>query len=744
FDALNASLDPTSNQIKTWTEAAQQMGEQVKANVTDWKDTASRLGLATDKELTAAARKGITAMLGIGEAAEPLRGTEAVTKQAQIQFEAFKPALLALGYTAAEVADMAAKYTAKLVKTRDDAVALTQRQGSAAIEALVNPGAKTPVLDRLEGLGLDRKNSVIVGVAAAIDSVEQAASRGTLTIEDERRALATLNAQFAAGYLTADQYTTSVGYLTQAWTDSAAAAERAAQRVAYTADLNSRMHAAVGNARGSGLLALDQQQAVELAQARANGYDTAQLAQVQAAERGQKAFELAQADVLAAYDQQISAQQDLITSLQEGAVAAAAVARQFRQAYNALALDENSPLSAYERLMEARRQFEEAASTATSGTATDTEKTAAQTLLQQLGPTLVQLAQAYFANSNRDDYDRVRSVFDRLGTTSTDSADTADRQLQAANETLKELQRSRSDAARFGERQFGAISGLKDVMDQSYAIWQAALAPLQRLTGTTPGTSQPTTVNSSRYAAPAAVQADWDSLSAGQQTAVVRGIGWQGKVDEALNVWLATTSGKSGAFESAVSTTAEKRRRLLAFSNSDIEAAFGHFADIQAARSADPGFNLAQWFRDFGMDEVLSGSRRIPGFARGTMETPPGAVWVGERGPELLWQGGGAAVASSADSVRIAAMYQSAANDRLPVNYAAFGPRQSAAQQMDITPLLYRIEALTKEVQHLRAERSRDAIGQAAIAEQNLAVNARGHQQTAAALNRQKLMQRAA
>ncbi|WP_376957742.1 phage tail length tape measure family protein [Azospirillum sp. A26] len=527
----------------------------------------------------------------------------------------------------------------------------------------------------------------------------------------------------------------------QALNDATAEATRT-----FNSGVSARMQAAVGNARGSGLITLDEQQRQELRTAQEAGRDTTQLQQVQLAERGLKAFELAQADVVAAYDQQITSQQDLITNLQEGAVAAAAVARQFRQAYDSLALGDTSPLGAYDKLLEARRQFEAAYSTATSSTASDTEKTAAQSLLQQLGPSLVSLAQAYFANSNREDYDRVRTVFDQLGTAPTGSAgDTADQQLQAAQASLKELQRQRADAARIGERQYGAISDLKGVMDQSYAVWQAALSPLQRLTGTTPGTSQPTTVNTSRYAASAAVQAQWDGLSASDQLGVARQIGWQGDIDESFNIWLATASGKEGSFESEVST-ADKRRRLLAFTAADIEANFGQFPDIQAARAANPGFDLAEWFIRAGINEVLAGTRHIPGFATGTMATPPGAVWVGEKGPELLWQGGGAAVASSADSVRIASLWQSAANDRMPASYAAFTPSRQAApaQQIDLTPFLDRIDALTREVQMLRAERSRDARGHAALTEQDIAINAAGHARTEAALKREQNVRRAA
>ena len=129
------------------------------------------------------------------------------------------------------------------------------------------------------------------------------------------------------------------------------------------------------------------------------------------------------------------------------------------------------------------------------------------------------------------------------------------------------------------------------------------------------------------------------------------------------------------------SSVEAKRARLQAFTNDQIEATFGGFSDIIAARAADPTFNLALWFKTYGLNEVLAGTRKIPGFATGTLSTPPGAVWVGENGPELLWQGGAAAVASSVDSLRIAKAFE-AANDRWSGNVTPIRSTASSAPGM--------------------------------------------------------------
>jgi soluble lytic murein transglycosylase-like protein len=496
----------------------------------------------------------------------------------------------------------------------------------------------------------------------------------------------------------------------------------------FDAGVNARMHAALGNARGSGLITLDEQQRKELTEATTAGRDTTQLRLVQAAERGSQAFTLAQQDVLSWYDQEITTRQTFISNLQDGALKVAQAAKQFAAARDALAISQDAPISPQERLAETRRQWDAALATVRSTTASDTDRDTARSNLISLGQTLTSIEKENSAGTARTLYDEVMRVLGELGTIAPDtSAATAEADLKVAQDSLKELQRSRAEAAAVGQRQLGSLDNLKDVMNQSLAVWQAALSPLQRLTNPTPGTSttttQPTTVNPARYAASAAVQSAWEGLTADQQVAVTRRIGWQGAVDESLNIWLATTAGKASSFETEVSATADKKRRLLAFTAADIEAAFGGMSDIRAARAADPSFNLAQWFQTFGINEVLNGQRSIPGFAVGTMATPPGAVWVGERGPELLWQGGGAAIASSADSMRIAGLYQTAANDRYPANVTPIRPpagpevsdnREVVAVLRDIARRIERLEDAIHEAegeaQTQRARIARDEV----------------------------------
>ncbi|CAO3440132.1 phage tail length tape measure family protein [Azospirillum endophyticum] len=386
-----------------------------------------------------------------------------------------------------------------------------------------------------------------------------------------------------------------------------AAKEKAAALAAYTADLESRMYVAVGRDRDSGLLALQQQQAKELADAKAAGYAVDRLQQVQAAEYAAKAFELAQADVLGAMDQQIAAQQDYITTLTDGAAKLVQSAQQFRQAYDALAINDNSPLNAFDRLKEARRQVQAAYDTYKSSTATDDARDQAKQNLLSLVPTLVQLARGYFGATDTTDYDWGRSILAEFGDAKALGVDGTQKELETAQDTLKEMQKARADAAAIGAKQYGALSDLKSIMAQSYSIWQAALTPLQQLTGTKsgatldqmlaglstgtlPGIMQwaraqgPDTAyqviraadeklgwanNPYRYSASADVASLGDKVSTEDWLSILRSVGYSGDANPwAVNSWLAAY-GKSGDYEAAMRAWA-KQHNVAGFASGGV------------------------------------------------------------------------------------------------------------------------------------------------------------------------------
>lgn len=192
-------------------------------------------------------------------------------------------------------------------------------------------------------------------------------------------------------------------------------------------------------------------------------------------------------------------------------------------------------------------------------------------------------------------------------------------------------------------------------LDEAFNLWLATST--QR--ATTFGADVTAIAGGARYGAPDDVGRAWEALTQAQQLAAVRAAGYDGGLDGGLNAWVKL--GHQAAFEAAVRAQA-------------------HGAGI-------------------------------PGFATGTLSTPPGAVWVGERGPELLWQGGGAAVASSADSLRIASAFDAAVNGLpAPAPMVSFRRPSLDAGGAGVAELLEAVEGLRDEVRSI----GRDALTQRA------------------------------
>lgn len=628
------SVDAMNNAIGL-EDTARKQGKTAAADLTtaikDFRQTASDAGLDATKAANATRNWVDTLVSG----ADPKTYTvyEAQAAQYRAQWSNMGDVLQAVGYSAADAAKKMDEglnnSLKKLAKTLN--TSLDQQINSALGRDFLNQIDKS-----LEDEKTNARDLAAVGEPITKAQTLRAAQLNSIMTQLNATQLDVITSTYGA--------TSDIGKLAQTIKAMGTDANTAtANLLSFQADVQSRMHAALGNDRGSQLIALDAQQAKALADAKAAGYDTTQLQQVQAAERAAKAFQLAQSDVLAAYDQQITAQQDYISGLSSGAVKIAQSARQFRSAFDALALNDNSPLSDLERLNEARRQAKVDYATYKDTTKSDDERDAAKQDLLSMGPTLVQLARSYFGPTDSTDYKWIRSVFTEFGDTNALGVDTAESTLKTANDTLKELQKGRAEAAALGQKQYAAQTDLKSIMQQSYSVYQAQLTALQKLTGTTSTTAPVTTVDR---------------------------------------------------------TVEQKRARLEAFSLADIESNFGSFADIIAARIADPLFNLAKWFKEFGIDEVLSGTRSIPGFATGTPSAPAGLAWVGENGPELVRLAGGERIYPHDASIEMAERFN-AANDRLPAGVTPLRPR-AAASAAGMTDMV-------SELRKFRAEARQDA-----------------------------------
>ena len=687
------SVDAMNNAIGL-EDAARKQGKTAAADLTtaikDFRQTAADAGLDATKA-AAATRNWVDTLVS---GADPKTYTvyEAQAAQYRAQWSNMGDVLQAVGYSAADAAKKMDEglnnSLKKLAKTLN--TSLDQQINSALGRDYLNQITKA-----LEDEQTNARDLAAVGEPITKAQTLRAAQLDSIMRQLDATQLDVITSTYGAN--------SDIGKLAQTIKAMGADAGTAASALAsFQADVQSRIYAAVGNDRSSQLIALDAQQAKALADAKAAGYDTTQLQQVQAAERAAKAFQLAQTDLLGAYDAQIAAQQDYISGLTNGAVKIAQSARQFRSAFDALALNDNSPLSDLERLNEARRQARVDYATYKDTTKSDDERDAAKQDLLSMGPNLIQLARSYFGPTNSTDYDWIRSVFAEFGDTTALGVDTAESQLKTANDTLKELQRGRAEAAAAGQKQYGALTGLRDVMDQSLAVWKSVQAPLLALTGTKDTTP--------RYAASPTVQAAWDGLSGAQQMGIARAMGWGGSIDQAFNIWLAASSSRASSFDSNVLAIAGGAHYGA---SADVQTAWDALTQAQqlgAVRSAgydggiDAGLNA--WVA-LGHQAAFEAAVReqahlagIPGFATGTPSAPPGLAWVGEQGPELVRLAGGERIYPHDASIEMAQRFN-AANDRLPVGVTSLRPRLAASDAG--------VGAMVSELRKFREEARQDA-----------------------------------
>jgi trimeric autotransporter adhesin len=221
--ATASGYNPFDAQIKAMLEAAQTTGEQFKAQFLDLKQRILDLGVASEQEALPKLRSVFEAQIGLGDALTPLRGVALVAKQAEINIAAFRPTLEALGYTAAEQADVVARYTAKMVDDYDRQIAAITRVGDIAVAQALDGNYRIGAADVLRGVGVDPTAAGLNGVVAAIGSVWDAFGVGVADAGRLTAAQSALNGALRVGLISGDQYKGLIETLTQSYQTAAAA-----------------------------------------------------------------------------------------------------------------------------------------------------------------------------------------------------------------------------------------------------------------------------------------------------------------------------------------------------------------------------------------------------------------------------------------------------------------------------------------------------------------------------------------
>lgn len=226
LDAMSGALDPVNNQIKQFTANAKSIGEQIKTNITDWADTARRLGLATDAELVPAMQTGVLTMMGLGAQVEPLRGVAGATKQAEINFEAYRPVLVQFGM---DVDALRSQYIDKAVDDYKQQVGAYTWRGADAVAQTVDPNVRASGAHQALNLGLDEKTTpnLFRGLSAYFDK----ANAGMLAASDINGVLRQLDTNLVAGRITGDQYNTAIQAITTAYKTSGDTLRQEAEKV---------------------------------------------------------------------------------------------------------------------------------------------------------------------------------------------------------------------------------------------------------------------------------------------------------------------------------------------------------------------------------------------------------------------------------------------------------------------------------------------------------------------------------
>ncbi|HYH39933.1 MAG TPA: tape measure protein [Azospirillum sp.] len=199
--------NPFDEQITQWLAQAAEAGKAAKEQWVDLHSRIVALDLAPAAEATQTLRRAFEdSALGLGATYTPLRGLAAVTKQAEINIEALRPTMEALGYTAEEQAGLIRQYTDKMQADYMRQVGYITLGGTATLERAISDNYRIPAGDVLRSLGLDQLQWADAGMATAFQGIIAAEDAGTASAADLRAMLGNLNKELAEGAITAEQY----------------------------------------------------------------------------------------------------------------------------------------------------------------------------------------------------------------------------------------------------------------------------------------------------------------------------------------------------------------------------------------------------------------------------------------------------------------------------------------------------------------------------------------------------------
>lgn len=542
FDDSVAAMTATRGLENAAAKAGKQAADDLAKSLTEFRQTTRDLGLDVG-----AADRGTRAWVdGMIQGAEPqtYTETEAAVAQLKAQWEAMSPVLLAVGYTADEAGR---KIQEGLTNNLARLQRSFQEQARDRIEALEGRGYLKSVRDIDAARDTARRNEDALGLDHSASQREyelslQQALRGLSAqqLADVARtvggAVADLVRQMEQSALSADRTTLELGarlldaqaavgqvpakaandnriavqraleladaesdlvrarlQAIYALEDEGRALETARQQRDAAADLYGRGLTLMGDDRGAALVRYDLQAAQEMERSVAAGGNLALLGTIQAAERARVVADALRQDLLTAIDRQAKAVSENTAAQREVAQKWGQLTSLSTSADTALT-GSSSNLNDWDKLVEARRQFEVALATWNDTGLSDDVRFAAAGRLQALGQARIDAAKGWYGGTDSSDFARVTGVWKALGDTAQQQVDAAQTQIAINERQLKSLEDARKSAESLGERQIGSIETLTGLTSDAFASLTSAVNAVTAAVRTSVGTTAPNPV----------------------------------------------------------------------------------------------------------------------------------------------------------------------------------------------------------------------------------------------------------
>ncbi|HRJ60174.1 MAG TPA: hypothetical protein PKZ99_03245 [Azospirillaceae bacterium] len=540
FAAMEDGGYGVASQIAAMMADAKKSGEEAQKSIVDFRDTAIRLGLATEETVNPALRRQLDAIMGLTETDQPLRGISAVLKKGQIDFEQYRSVLEKLGYTTEEIAKKESEFISKRKSAYDAEIDKIKVFGAEALNQAITPSPLRSASAVFNAAELDAAE--FTNLTIAFESLISAARNGAAVGDDLRRILAALDAELYEGSLSGEQYKNLVAASTEAYAESVDAAEAAAaaeerrlaaiatgtpwtarvaddlgreaqyrkelataqsegeratlasihaiekktlaeqrqrEAAAAAAAMLERAYTVVGRQYRAATTGFDAKAMEELRQAGPE-VDLAFLTAVQAAERQESALKALQSMHEETIAAQIAAIEKNTAAVSDAATADRQTAKRFADARDQLKISEASYLNPEERIDEARRQFS-AATEAFEKAGTAAERAQAGADLTVSGDALMRLAFEYFRTTDYTDIKNVEAVYDKYAISNDNAINAAENQIKIAQDQLKILQEQRDAINNLGKRQIDNLSGIRDLAQEQARQLEKAVQTLDFL-----------------------------------------------------------------------------------------------------------------------------------------------------------------------------------------------------------------------------------------------------------------------